>query len=162
MLPKWFLKSINVVLAIAVVAVLLGCGGDPVDPPMGSLEAKVKGTWEADPIPPSEGEVGIRHVTRTISISYWNGGKGPNGMSTSARYCLTPVTKDASEKEPKETRIDMGEFAYDGLTASGETADDGSVWTLRLSADDPKTLYATWTLKDGTKKLDAIKFRKAR
>ena len=32
----------------------------------------------------------------------------------------------------------------------------------RLDADDPNTLYVTWTLKDGTKKLDAVKFRKVR
>ena len=156
------MKPINVVLSVALVAVLLGCGGDPVDPPWGSLEAKLQGDWEADSIAPAENEEGIRHVTRTISISYWSGGNGPNGMHTWADYSLKPVAKGTPSTEPKETRIKMGEFTYDGLTASGEPLDDGSWWTLRLDADDPNTLYVTWTLKDGTKKLDAVKFRKAK
>lgn len=155
------MKPINVVLAVALVAVLLGCGGDPADPPKGSLEDKMKGCWEAEPIPPAEGEKGIRHVTRTISISYWKANR-PNGMHTWADYSLKPVAKVTPSTEPNETRIKMGEFTYEGLTASGEALDDGSWWTLQLDADDPNTLYVTWTLKDGTKKLEAVKFRRAK
>jgi hypothetical protein len=155
------LLPINVALAVAVVGVLLGCGGDPVDPPKGSLEAKMKGSWEADPIPAAEGEVGIRHVTRTISISFWNGGKGLNGMSTMADYYLKPVAKETAPTEPKQTSTDMGEFTYDGLIATSDVPrEDGSVWELRLDANDQNTLYVTWTQKDGTKQLDGVKFHK--
>ena len=157
------LLSVNVLLATAVVAVLLGCGGDTKDPPPGTLEAKLQGEWTADPLPPTEGEKDIRHITRTIDISFFDAGSSrPNGMSTFADYTLRPVAKDGTKPEPKKTCIDMGEFNYDGLTATSAESSDGSVWTLRLDPDDPTTMYATWTLKDGTKKLDTVKFRKWR
>jgi hypothetical protein len=154
------LLPINVALAVAVVGVLLGCGGDPVDPPKGSLEAKLQGEWRADPLPATEIEPDLRHTTRTIDISYWNGGKGPNEMHTSARYRLQPVLKDVTKPEPEETTIDMGEFNYDGQTATSDVPrEDGSVWVLRLDESNPKTLYVTLKTADGSKRLDEVKFR---
>jgi hypothetical protein len=154
------LKSVNVVLAVVVVAVLFGCGGDPVDPPKGSVEEKFCGDWEADPLPSPEGDKGIRHVNRAIDISYFGSGNGPH---TSADYSEQPVLKDVTAPAPKEISEDIGDLIYDGLTATSDTPRaDGSVWVLRLDAADPNVMYVTWTLKDGTRRLNEVKFRKKR
>ena len=156
------LLPVNVLLATLVVAVLLGCGGDPAHPRPGTLEAKLQGEWDADPLPPTENEKDIRHTTRTIDISFWGtGDTRRDGMGTHARYTLQPVPKVSKKPEPKDTSDLMGEFNYDGLTATSDVPrEDGSVWVLRLDANDPNTLYVTWKQKDGTKKLDEVKFRK--
>lgn len=161
MKPSYVLKSVNVVLGIVAVAVMLGCGGDPMDPPPGTLEAKLKGRWEADPLPPAEGDKGIRHINRSIDISFFNGGNAPNGMHTFAEYYEQPVLKDVTAPTPKEITIDIGDLIYDGLTATSDVPrEDGTVWVLRLDAADPNVMYVTLTLKDGTKKLDEVKFRR--
>jgi hypothetical protein len=68
------LKSVNVVLAVVVVAVLLGCGGDPMDPPKGSTEEKMCGDWLSDPLPPRDGKKGGEDTLMELDVSFWNSG----------------------------------------------------------------------------------------
>jgi hypothetical protein len=55
MIPKRVLTAVNVALAVGVVAVLLGCGGDSAVPPPGSTEEKLSGEWEGEPLPGTPG-----------------------------------------------------------------------------------------------------------
>jgi hypothetical protein len=163
MKAKQSLKWVNVLLTVAVVGVLLGCGGDPAHPPPGTLEAKMEGTWEAEPLLPPASDTGLRHTTRIIRISFFADGNCRHGVHTSADYTEQPQLKDVTKPTPKETYANMGNFNYDGLTATSDVPQkDGSVWVLRLDANDPQVMYVTWKQADGTKRLDEVPFRKSR
>src|SRR5947209_3511077 len=50
------LRCLNVVLIGTFVALCLACGGDPEDPPPGSIWEKLCGDWVSDPIPLTDGD----------------------------------------------------------------------------------------------------------
>ena len=37
---------------------------------------------------------------------------------------------------------------------------DGSIWSFRIDPDQPDVMYATWTLKNGKKRLEEVRFKK--
>ena len=46
------------------------------------------------------------------------------------------------------------------VTSDPSRSGDGSKWIFQLDGHDPKVLYATWILKDGTTRLDRVRFTK--
>lgn len=155
------LKPVNLVLVTAVVAVLLGCGGDLATPPPGSTEEKLNGEWEADPLP-GEGE--IKHTTRELDFAFL---EGHGGWWKSAGFLVWYHEAEVPRSGGQPRRINdsyIRRLTVDGLTAAGAPADtdDASAWSFRLDPETPGILFATWTLKDGTKRLDEVKFHRKR
>ena len=154
MTRQHILLALNVFLATVILAVLLGCGCDPADPPKGSLAEKLCGgrrEWTSDPVTYTEiGEDGkmIEKTTRTkLDFSYWDYGM---------RMCYSDVAPSAPDRSCSRS------FTYAGNTATADPKDSGdhSKWTILLDDQDPKVLYATWILKDGTTRLDRVRFKK--
>jgi len=67
-------RCLNVVLISTFVALCLACGGDPEDPPPGSIWEKLCGDWVSDPIPLIDGDRVDGTTTIKIDMSYWNVG----------------------------------------------------------------------------------------
>ena len=60
------------------------------------------------------------------------------------------------------TGCSASDFKAVGMTATSDPTKsrDGSTWSFRVDADQPDVMYATWTLKNGTKRLEEIRFKK--
>lgn len=155
------LLPINVALAVAIVGVLLGCGDVAhVKPPPGSIEESFCGDWQTDPLP---GGGDCKHTTRTLAVSFLEGyGSFWGEPGLVANYRETAVPMDGVS--PSRTSIweSTSGLTVNGRTAIGESSrtSERSTWELRLDANDQNTLYVTWTKKDGTKRLDSVKFHK--
>src|SRR4051812_46788728 len=72
--PRWKRRCLNIVLISAFIALCIACGGDPEDPPSGSIWEKLCGHWVSDPIPLiDEGRIeGTTSIK--IDMSYWDRG----------------------------------------------------------------------------------------
>ena len=157
MTRQHLLLALNVLLATVILAVLLGCGGDPEDPPAGSLAEKFcnrRAVWTSDPVPYCEKDQDGKTVEKTTHIqlhfSYWNIGL---------------VVDYPNEISPRhETEYMASGFTYSGNTATCDPSRSGggSKWIFQLDDHDPKVLYATWILKDGTTRLDRVRFTKGK
>jgi hypothetical protein len=158
---------LNVILATVILSVLLGCGGDLEDPPPGSLAEKLcnKGgscRWTSDPVEYTEIDQDGKMIekTRMIEIDFSNWRQ---------RGLHLRMTREIGAAHTEQTSTDGFTSSTDGFTYEGNTATsdpkqlgDGSKWTIQLDGNDPKVLYATWTLKDGTTRLDKMRFNKRR
>jgi hypothetical protein len=138
------LTCLNIVLISTFVALVLGCGGDPEDPPPGSLQEKLCGKWVSDPIPFVEGD---GFTTIEIEMSYWNCGliaNCPDMRSLHSRESM----------DSHKSRCSVSGFKFDGMTA---TSDGG---TFRVDAEQPDVMYASLMLNNDTKLLNEVKFKK--
>ena len=153
------LLPINVALAVAVVGVLLGCGGDSAQPASGSTEEKLNGEWESETeLPQTSGET----RGRTLSFRYLEH-CGPNGGPGFIIDYREEVRKPLTRASEATTVFhQLRPVSVEGLTATvgNSRTDDGSDWMFRLDSELPGVLYVTWTQKDGTKQLDGVKFHK--
>ena len=160
MTRQHILLALNVLLATVILSVLFGCGGDPEDPPAGSLAEKLcnkggPGRWTSDPVKYTEMDQDGKMIEKTtrirIDFSNWR----QSGLS-----CSKPSGIGAEHTE--QTSIDG--FTYEGntATAGSKQPGDGSKWIFQLDDQDPKVQYATWILKNGTTRLDKVRFTKGR
>ena len=46
------------------------------------------------------------------------------------------------------------------VTSDPAKSRDGSTWSFRVDPDQPDVMYATWTLKNGKKRLEEVRFKK--
>jgi hypothetical protein len=145
------LKNRTTVLIAVSVALILSCGGDPEDPPPGSIWEKLCGKWTSDPIPRTDGSG--ETDTITIEMSYWSSG-------------LTACYPSETDLRSGKTVGEFGKscstsgFIAQGLTAvsSSSQSEDGTTWHFRIDPNRPDVIYATWTLQNGTKRIDNVKF----
>lgn len=150
------LTRMNVVLVITFFAILLGCGGDPEDPPPGSTEEKLCGTWKSEPIPLIQGGRANGPSTFEVYISNWNVGLIAWDLPNEC------MLRDGANAASNTTHSTASGFSVVGLTATSDPrkSGDGSTWVFRVDPDQPEVMYTSWILKDGTKRLDEAKFRK--
>jgi hypothetical protein len=61
-----------------------------------------------------------------------------------------------------KTRYSASNFTVAGTTATSDPSKsgDGSTWSFRVDPDQPGVMYASWTLKNGKKRLEEVRFRK--
>ena len=151
MTRHYFLLALNVFLATVILAVLLGCGCDPADPPSGSLAEKLCGRWTSDPVVytvKSEDEKMLEKTTRIeIRFSYWT-----SGMT------MWYTTLDIADAHHEHSTA--GDFTYEGNMATTRKPGFKHEWTIQLDDQDPKLAYVTWILSDGTTRLDRVRFTK--
>ena len=156
MTRQHFLLALNVLLATVILAVLLGCGGDPEDPQAGSLAEKLCdgcGKWTSDPVAYTEMDQDGKMIEKStrikIDFSNWR----QSGMSCS---------KPSGIGAPPNERSRISGFTYGDNTASSGHVHNGThyQYIYQLDDQDPKVLYATWIVKDGKKELDRVRFTK--
>ena len=112
MTRQHLLLALNVLLATVILAVLLGCGGDPEDPPAGSLAEKLCdgcGKWTSDPVAYTEMDQDGKMIEKStrikIDFSNWR----QSGMSCS---------KPSGIGAPPNERSRISGFTYGDNTAS--------------------------------------------
>ena len=149
------LRCLNVVLTSTFAALCLACGGDPEDPPPGSIWEKLCGRWASDPIPLSDGDRSAGTTVIKIEMSYWNFG-------LLAHYPGEPDLRSGESVGAHGTGWSASGFTAAGATATSDPgrSGDGSTWSFRVDPDQPDAMYATWVLKSGAKRLDAVRFTK--
>jgi hypothetical protein len=153
--PRLKLRCLNIALITAFVALAIACGGDPEDPPEGSIEEKLCGNWVSDPIPLLEGDRVDGTTTIEIAFSYWN-------VGLVASYPDEPALRNRANAASERTRYSACGFKVAGETATSDPSQsgDGSTWAFRVDRGQLDVMYATWVLKNGTKRLDEVKFSK--
>jgi hypothetical protein len=153
--PRLKLKCLNIVLISTFVALCLACGGDPADPPPGSVEEKLCGDWVSDPIPLIDGDRVDGTTTIRIDMTYWN-------VGLSASYPDELALRNRESVASHKTRYSAGNFQVTGMTATSDPSKsgDGSTWSFHVDPDQPDVMYASWTLKNGKKRLEKVPFRK--
>ncbi|MBL8867328.1 MAG: hypothetical protein JNK93_17355 [Planctomycetia bacterium] len=153
--PRLKLRCLNVVLIGTFVALCLACGGDPEDPPRGSIWEKLCGYWASDPVPLFDGDREVGTTVIKLEMSYWNVGlimHYPGEAELRVGESVGEWAKSCSAEG----------FQGVGSVATSDPAKsrDGSTWSFRVDPDQPEVMYATWTLKNGTKRLDGVRFKK--
>ncbi len=172
-------------LSAALVALILGCGGGVV-PVANTTESKMVGWWEADPAPPT-GQVDkalVKHISRSLNVTYakkFGDADSPPALSGELVEKLVLHTAAGVAVAVGETLVEgldvndttthrIPRLAVNGLAASAspgqwnfdgnEGTGDGSIWILRLDANDPGVLDLSWEAKGGVKLLSEVKFRR--
>jgi hypothetical protein len=153
--PRLKLRCLNVVLIGTFVALCLACGGDPEDPPRGSIWEKLCGSWASDPVPLFDGDREAGTTVIKLEMSYWNVGLilcYPGEAELRVGESVGEWAKTCSTRG----------FQAVGSVATSDPAEsrDGSTWSFRVDPDQPDVVYATWTLKNGKKRLDGVRFKK--
>jgi len=146
---------LNVVLIGTFLTFVLACGADPEDPPPGSIEEKLCGNWVSDPVPFVDGDRIDGSTTIEIDMSYWN-------VGLVASYPDEPAVRNRESAATHRTRYSARDFKVSGTTATSDPSrsGDGSTWSFRVDPAQPDVLYASWTLGNGTKRLEDVKFTK--
>jgi hypothetical protein len=128
------LLPINVVLAVAVVVMLLGCGGDSAQPASGSTEQKLNGEWESETeLLQASGET----RGRTLSFRYLEH-CGPNGGPGFIIDYREEVRKPLTRATEATTVFhQLRPVSVEGLTARVDNSrtEDGSAWMFRLDSE---------------------------
>ncbi len=155
--PRLKLRCLNILLISTFAAIFLACGGDPEDPPRGSIEEKLCGNWVSDPIPLIDGDRVDGTTTIEIEMSYWN-------VGLIASYPDELALRNRESVATHKTRYSARGFTIAGATATSSPRGSGdeTTWSFRVDAAQPDVMYASWTLKNGAKRLDEVKFRKVR
>ena len=153
--PRLKLRCVNVVFISTFVALCLACGGDPEDPPPGSIWEKLCGDWVSDPIPLTDGSRVDGTTTIEIDMSYWN-------VGLVASYPDEPALRNRESLASHKTRYSASSFQVAGTTVTSDPSKsgDGSTWSFRVDPDQPDVMYATWVLKNGTRRLEEVRFKK--
>lgn len=149
------MRCLSVGLVSTFVALCLACGGDPEDPPPGSIWEKLCGYWASDQVPLFDGDRVTGTTIIKLEMSYWNTG------------LLMHFPSEPELRNGESVGAHAQSCSTEGFQAVGSVATsdptkscDGSTWSFRVDPDQPEVIYATWTLKNGTKRLDGVKFKK--
>ncbi len=153
--PRLKLRCLNVVLIGTFAALCLACGGDPEDPPRGSIWEKLYGYWASDPVPLFDGDRVAGTTVIKLEMSYWNTGLLMHYPGDAELRVGESVGAHARSCSASGFR-DVGSAATSDPTKSS----DDSTWTFRVDADQPDVMYATWLLKSGTERLHEVRFKK--
>lgn len=155
MLPRLKVRHVNVVLIAVFVALCLACGGDPEDPPPGSIWERLCGKWVSDPVPLVDGNRVDGSTKIEIEMSYWTSG-------LRATYPDELALRSRESVVANKTHYSAYNFTVNGTTATSDPSEsgDGSTWSFRVDPDNPDVMYATWILKNGSKRLEEVRFTK--